>query len=75
MVSPTFRRMELIYNPQLLAITLVLVIALGLLLQGMDLPSSLLNKSSLSLIQNAFGDPGERIVLSVIESTFTQNIL
>lgn len=75
MVSLTFRRMELIYKPQLLAITLVLVIALGLLLQGMDLPSSLLNKSSLSIFQNAFGDPGEKIVLSVTESSFAQNVV
>ena len=75
MVSLTFQLMELIYKPQLLAITLVLVIALGLLLQGMDLPSSLLNKSSLSFIQNAFGDPGERIVLSVTESTFAENVV
>jgi hypothetical protein len=67
--------MELIYKPQLLAITLVLVIALGLLLQGMDLPSSLLSKSSLSFIQNAFGDPGEKIILSVTESSFAQNVV
>jgi hypothetical protein len=68
--------MELIYKPQLLAITLILVIVLGLLLQGMDLPSSLLSKSSsLSFIQNAFGDRGEKIVLSVTESSFAQNVV
>jgi hypothetical protein len=65
--------MELIYKPQLLAITLILVIALGLLLQGMDLPSSLLNKSSLSFIHNAFGERGGKIVFSVFESSFTQD--
>jgi hypothetical protein len=67
--------MELVYKPQLLAITIILVIVLGLILQGMDLPSSLLNKSSLSFIHNAFGDSGEKIIFSVIESSFIQNIL
>jgi hypothetical protein len=75
MVALTFRGKELIYKPQLLVITLVLVIALGLLLQGMDLPSSLLSKSSLSLIQNAFGDSGKKIVFSVTESSFAQNVV
>jgi hypothetical protein len=75
MVALTFRWMELIYKPQLLAITLVLVIALGLLLQGMDLPSSLLSRSPLSLIQNAFGDPGGKIIFSVTDSSFAHSIV
>jgi hypothetical protein len=75
MAALASRWMELIYKPQLLAITLVLVIALGLLLQGMDLPSSLLGKSSLSFIQNAFGDSGEKIVFSVNELSFAQNVV
>jgi len=47
-----------------------LVIALGLLLQILDLPSSLLAISSLSFIHSAFGDHGQEIVLSLNNSSF-----
>jgi hypothetical protein len=75
MVALTYRRVGLIYKPQLLAITLVLVITLGVLLQGMDLPSFVLNSSLLSFIQNAFGDPREKIVHSLTESSLAQNVI
>jgi len=51
---------------------LVLVVALGLLLQGLDLPSSLPNISSLSFIQNAFGDHGQEISFLLSESSIAQ---
>jgi len=70
MVVLTIRRVGLIYRPHLLAITLSLVIALGLLLQILDLPSSLLAISSLSFIHSAFGDHGQEIVLSLNNSSF-----
>jgi hypothetical protein len=72
MVALTMRKTGLFYKPQLLAIMLVLVIALGLLLQGLDLPSSLPNISSLSFIQNAFGDHGQEIALLLSESSIAQ---
>jgi hypothetical protein len=70
MVVLTIRRVGLIYRPHLLAITLSLVIALGLLLQILDLPSSLLAIPSLSFIRSAFGDHGQEIVLSLNNSSF-----
>jgi hypothetical protein len=70
MVVLTIRRAGLIYRPHLLAITLSLVIALGLLLQILDLPSSLLAIPSLSFIHSAFGDHGQEIVLSLNNSSF-----
>jgi hypothetical protein len=70
MVVLTIRRVGLIYRPHLLAITLSLVIALGLLLQILDLPSSLLAIPSLSFIHSAFGDHGQEIVLSLNNSSF-----
>jgi hypothetical protein len=70
MVVLTIRRAGLIYRPHLLAIALSLVIALGLLLQILDLPSSLLAIPSLSFIHSAFGDHGQEIVLSLNNSSF-----
>src|SRR5919106_2525792 len=70
MVVLTIRRVGLICRPHLLAITLSLVIALGLLLQILDLPSSLLAIPSLSFIHSAFGDHGQEIVLSLNNSSF-----
>jgi hypothetical protein len=70
MVVLTIRRAGLIYRPHLLAITLSLVIALGLLLQILDLPSSLLAIPSLSFIHSAFADHGQEIVLSLNNSSF-----
>jgi hypothetical protein len=70
MVVLTMRRAGLIYRPHLLAITLSLVVALGLLLQILDLPSSLLAIPSLSFIHSAFADHGQEIVLSLNNSSF-----
>lgn len=70
MVVVTLRNAGLIYRPELLAITLSLVIALGLLLQSLDLPSSLLAIPSLSFINSAFADHGEEISLSLNDSSF-----
>jgi hypothetical protein len=70
MVVLTIQRVGLIYRPHRLAITLSLVIALGLLLQILDLPSSLLAIPSLSFIHSAFGDHGQEIVLSLNNSSF-----
>jgi hypothetical protein len=39
------------------------------------LPSSLLSRSPLSLIQNAFGDPGGKIIFSVTESSFAHSVV
>jgi hypothetical protein len=47
-----------------------LVIALGLLLQSLDLPSSLLAIPSLSFINSAFADHGQEISLSLNDSSF-----
>lgn len=70
MVILRIRKVGLIYKPQLLAITLSLVIALGLLLQSLDLPSSLLAVPSLSFMNNAFAEHGQEIVLSLNDSSF-----
>jgi hypothetical protein len=70
MVVVTIRNSGLIYRPELLAITLSLVIALGLLLQSLDLPSSLLAIPSLSFINSAFADHGQEISLSLNDSSF-----
>jgi hypothetical protein len=70
MVVVTIRNAGLIYKPELLAITLSLVIALGLLLQSLDLPSSLLAIPSLSFINSAFADHGQEISLSLNDSSF-----
>jgi hypothetical protein len=70
MVVVTIRKAGLIYRPELLAITLSLVIALGLLLQSLDLPSSLLAIPSLSFINSAFADHGQEISLSLNDSSF-----
>src|ERR687898_2200187 len=70
MVVVTLRNAGLIYRPELLAITLSLVIALGLLLQSLDLPSSLLAITSLSFINSAFADHGQEISLSLNDSSF-----
>lgn len=70
MVVVTIRNAGLIYRPELLAITLSLVIALGLLLQSIDLPSSLLAIPSLSFINSAFADHGQEISLSLNDSSF-----
>jgi hypothetical protein len=70
MVVVTIRNAGLIYRPELLAITLFLVIALGLLLQSLDLASSLLAIPSLSFINSAFADHGEEISLSLNDSSF-----
>lgn len=72
MVVLTMRKVGPIYKPQVLAITLSLVIALGLLLQSLDLGSFLLNISQLSFIPDAFADHGEEIVLSLNDSSFAQ---
>ena len=63
---------RLIYKPQVLAITLSLVIALGLFLQSLDLDFFLHNISLLSSIPNAFADHGEEIVLSLNDTSFAQ---
>ena len=70
MVVVTLRNTGLIYRPELLAITLSLVMALGLLLQSLDLPSSLLAIPSLSFINSAFADHGQEISLSLNDSSF-----
>jgi hypothetical protein len=70
MVVVTIQNAGLIYRPELLAITLSLVIALGLLLQSLDLPSSLLAIPSLSFINSAFADHGQEISLSLNDSSF-----
>src|SRR5918992_4235515 len=70
MVVVTLRNAGLIYRPELLAITLSLVIALGLLLQSLDLPSSLLAIPSLSFINSAFADHGQEVSLSLNDSSF-----
>ena len=70
MVVVTLRNAGLIYRPELLAITLSLVIALGLLLKSLDLPSSLLEIPSLSFINSAFADHGQEISLSLNDSSF-----
>jgi hypothetical protein len=70
MVVVTIRNAGLIYRPELLAITLSLVIALGLLLQSLDLPSSLMAIPSLSFINSAFADHGQEISLSLNDSSF-----
>jgi hypothetical protein len=72
MVVLTIPKVGLIHKPHLLAITLSLVIALGLVLQSLVLPSSLFDISSLSFIQDAFADHGQEIVLSLNESSFAQ---
>ena len=70
MVILRITNVGLIYKPQLLAITLSLVIALGLMLQSLDLPSSLLAVPSLPFINNAFAEHGQEIVLSLNDSSF-----
>ena len=68
----TIPKERLIYKPQVLAVTLSLVIGLGLLLQSLDLDSFLHNISPLSFISNAFADHGEEIVLSLNDTSFAQ---
>ena len=70
MVILRITNVELINKPQLLAITLSLVIILGLLLQSLDLPSSLLSVPSFSFMNNAFAEHGQEIVLSLNDSSF-----
>ena len=70
MVVLTIQKAGLIYKPELLAITLSLVVLLGLLLQSLDLPSSLPAILSSSFINNAFADHGQEIVLSLNDSSF-----
>ena len=70
MVILRITNVELINKPQLLAITLSLVIILGLLLQSLDLPSSLLAVPSFSFMNNAFAEHGQEIVLSLNDSSF-----
>jgi hypothetical protein len=70
MVILRITNVELIDKPQLLAITLSLVIILGLLLQSLDLPSSLLAVPSFSFMNNAFAEHGQEIVLSLNDSSF-----
>ena len=71
MVILRITNVGLIYKPQFLAITLSLVIILGLLLQSLDLPSSLLAvPSSFSFMNNAFAEHGQEIVLSLNDSSF-----
>ena len=72
MVVLTKPKIRLIYQPHTLAIALLLVIALGLFLQSLDLGSFLLNISPLSFIPNAFAYHGEEIVLSLNDSSFAQ---
>ena len=68
MVILRITNVGLIYKPQFLAITLSLVIALGLLLQSLDLPSSLLAVPSFSFLNNAFAEHGQEIVISLNDS-------
>jgi hypothetical protein len=70
MVILRITNVELIDKPQLLAITLSLVIVLGLLLQSLDLPSALLAVPSFSFMNNAFAEHGQEIVLSLNDSSF-----
>lgn len=70
MVILRITNVALICKPQLLAITLSLVIVLGLLLQSLDLPSSLLAVPSFSFMNNAFAEHGQEIVLSLNDSSF-----
>ena len=70
MVILRITNVELIDKPQLLAITLSLVIILGMLLQSLDLPSSLLAVPSFSFMNNAFAEHGQEIVLSLNDSSF-----
>ena len=70
MVILRITNVGLIYKPQFLVITLSLVIALGLLLQSLDLPSSLLAVPSFSFMINAFAEHGQEIVLSLNDSSF-----
>jgi hypothetical protein len=72
MVGLTIREKGLIYKPQLLAITLIAIIALGLFLQSLDWGSSLISISSLSFIPDAFADHGEEIILSLNDTSFAQ---
>jgi hypothetical protein len=72
MVGLTIRRGALIYKPQLLAITLIVIIALGLFLQSLDWGSSLISVSPLSFIPDAFADHGEEIILSLNDTSFAQ---
>jgi hypothetical protein len=72
MVMLIILKERLIYKPQVLAITLSLVIALGLFLQSLDLDFFLHNISLLSSIPNAFADHGEEIVLSLNDTSFAQ---
>ena len=72
MVGHTIRERGLIYKPQLLAITLIVIIALGLFLQSLDWGSSLISISSLSFISDAFADHGEEIILSLNDTSFAQ---
>jgi hypothetical protein len=72
MVGHTIRERGLIYKPQLLAITLIVIIALGLFLQSLDWGSSLISISSLSFIPDAFADHGEEIILSLNDTSFAQ---
>ena len=72
MVGLTIRERGLIYKPQLLAITLIAIIVLGLFLQSLDWGSSPISISSLSFIPDAFADHGEEIILSLNDTSFAQ---
>src|SRR5215216_3639961 len=74
MVGLTIRERGLIYKPQLLAIALIVIIALGLFLQSLDWGSSLISISSLSFIPDVFADHGEEIILSLNDTSFAQKL-
>jgi hypothetical protein len=72
MVGLTIRKGALVYKPQLLAIALIVIIALGLFLQSLDWGSSLISVSPLSFIPDAFADHGKEIILSLNDTSFAQ---
>jgi len=74
MVGLTIRERGLIYKPQLLAIALIVIIALGLFLQSLDWGSSPISISSLSFIPDVFADHGEEIILSLNDTSFAQKL-
>jgi hypothetical protein len=74
MVGLTIRERGLIYKPQLLAIALIVIIALGLFLQSLDWGSSLISISPLSFIPDVFADHGEEIILSLNDTSFAQKL-
>jgi hypothetical protein len=72
MIELTMRKGRLIYKPRLLAITLIVIIALGMFLQSLDWGSSLISVAPLSFIPDAFADHGEEIILSLNDTSFAQ---